>query len=335
MLTLLAAVALQASPAPSIDQSLERYAQPARLVTLRDGRLINLDCRGSGKITVVLFAGLGSWSRTWARVHDRLAQLTRTCAFDPPGYGFSSASTAPQDATHIADDAQAALTAAGITGRYVAVGHSAGGLQALAFTDRRLVDLAGMVLVDTTLPGNAERFGAVAPKMTAFFAKMQAETVATLERCAVALSRGPLSMEAADAKTCFDLRPYYPARLREAMVKAASSPEIMKTRAAHIAAMDRSARAAVRPDRHYGSVPVVVLTRGRLGPLPGPPSGVPEEATEGPAMDRVWVAEHQALAKLSTRGKWRSVPEAGHSIQFDQPDAVVQAVREVLAAATP
>ena len=49
------------------------------------GRSLYLDCRGSGSPTVVLEAGSGSDSATWAAVHDELAATTRTCAYDRPG----------------------------------------------------------------------------------------------------------------------------------------------------------------------------------------------------------------------------------------------------------
>src|ERR1700675_2833812 len=52
-------------------------------------RSLYLDCRGSGTPTVVLEAGSGSDSATWWAVHDDLAAITRTCAYDRAGRGRS------------------------------------------------------------------------------------------------------------------------------------------------------------------------------------------------------------------------------------------------------
>ena len=47
---------------------------------------------------------------------------------------------------------------------------------------------------------------------------------------------------------------------------------------------------------------------------------------------KMWNGMHDELARLSTVGVNRVVPGANHYIQLDKPDAVVNAVSEVLAA---
>jgi pimeloyl-ACP methyl ester carboxylesterase len=73
-----------------------------------------------------------------------------------------------------------------------------------------------------------------------------------------------------------------------------------------------------------GAVPLVVLTRsvsdyGDLRPR------------VAAALDSAWTGGQQQWAELSSRGRVRSVDLAGHEIQRDQPDRVVEAVREVVA----
>lgn len=43
-----------------------------------------------------------------------------------------------------------------------------------------------------------------------------------------------------------------------------------------------------------------------------------------------WYAQHAALARMSSRGVHRVVEGAGHSIMLDKPEAVINAVDEVL-----
>jgi pimeloyl-ACP methyl ester carboxylesterase len=81
---------------------------------------------------------------------------------------------------------------------------------------------------------------------------------------------------------------------------------------------------------------VVSLTRQVLGaqafplvPVVSLRAGPTDLLADDPQLD----AWYQALGALGSPGETRSVPDSGHNIQFDRPDAVVQAVRDVLAAA--
>ncbi len=59
------------------------------------GRRINLHCTGAGGPTVILMAGLFSWSVVWYKTQPVIAQKTRVCAFDRAGYGFSDPGPRP------------------------------------------------------------------------------------------------------------------------------------------------------------------------------------------------------------------------------------------------
>jgi pimeloyl-ACP methyl ester carboxylesterase len=78
--------------------------------------------------------------------------------------------------------------------------------------------------------------------------------------------------------------------------------------------------------RPFGDLPVLVLTRG-VSPYAVP--GKPQSALNK-AMEDENAAIQKEIAALSTRGKQRVVPGAGHVIHADKPDAVVDAVLEVL-----
>jgi hypothetical protein len=58
--------------------------------------------------------------------------------------------------------------------------------------------------------------------------------------------------------------------------------------------------------------------------------------SEGPAKTfwrrykKRWFAQHEALAHLSSRGVHRVIEASGHEIQLDKPQAVIDAVDEVL-----
>ena len=58
-----------------------------------NGTQLRLDCRGAGSPTVVLEAGAQAYGLHWWRVQDEVAQFTRVCSYDRPGYGWSDAAT--------------------------------------------------------------------------------------------------------------------------------------------------------------------------------------------------------------------------------------------------
>ena len=82
--------------------------------------------------------------------------------------------------------------------------------------------------------------------------------------------------------------------------------------------------AAAKP---LGDIPLIVLTPER-----GMSAATP--AATRRKLEQVRDTGQIALTRASTRGSRRIVSNAGHFIAFDQPDAVVDAVVETLAAAS-
>ena len=94
-----------------------------------------------------------------------------------------------------------------------------------------------------------------------------------------------------------------------------------------------SSKQVTDPKRNYGDMPVIVLTSTQVPELPpGTPDAVSVRATFA-AMDAEMHRGHAELAGLSSRGVQRLVPDSGHYIQNDQPEAVIRAIREVVSAA--
>jgi hypothetical protein len=74
-------VLAQPAPATPEDQRMLPYAEPAQLVDI-GGRRINMHCAGTGGPTVVLMAGLFSWSLVWYKTQPGIALKTRVCGID-------------------------------------------------------------------------------------------------------------------------------------------------------------------------------------------------------------------------------------------------------------
>lgn len=128
---------------------------PGRLVDVGGYRL-HLSCAGTGSPTVVLLNGLGETSSQWALLQPAIAAEARVCSYDRAGQGWSEDSTNPADGTHAATDLERLLSAAGESGPFVLAGHSIGGVHALTYTHLYPEDVAGVVLLDSASPHQAQ-----------------------------------------------------------------------------------------------------------------------------------------------------------------------------------
>jgi pimeloyl-ACP methyl ester carboxylesterase len=154
-------------------------ANPA-IASAASGRLIDvgghrlyIECTGSGGPAVVLQAGLGAESSSWAAIAPTVAATTTVCAYDRAGHGRSD-EAGQQDGLALATDLHAVLERAGVPGPYVLVGHSSGGPYVRVFGAQYPDEVAGMVLLDSQ-PDDA--FTAL-PAYPGFYSTFR--TVATL-----------------------------------------------------------------------------------------------------------------------------------------------------------
>jgi pimeloyl-ACP methyl ester carboxylesterase len=335
----LACLALSAivaqSPAPP---SMAAYERPQQLVTIAGGRRINLVCSGNGKPTVILTSGLSDWSVDWFLVQPRIGAQTRVCSWDRAGFGFSDPRREPLDIRRSSEDLAQALSRAGIDGPYILIGHSMGGLETLLLADRYRAKLAGVVLVDPTIPGQYQRFARVAPRFTAYAAEGRRAAHAAAAACAEALRSkgGGLALP----KGCPPaISPTYPPSVVAALAPLQADPRRVITQSSMIEQMVASTRLAVKPRRNYGNVPLVVLsapaddtTRPAGAPtaFSFPPGTDPRILGEVPALAAELDAGQAELARLSSAGVKREVLGAGHRIPLFRPDAVVSTVLEMV-----
>jgi pimeloyl-ACP methyl ester carboxylesterase len=157
------------------------YTPPGQMIDI-GGRRIHMAVMGhdSGQPTVILEAGMASFSSNYYWVQNELAATTRVVAYDRAGLGWSDPSSEPQDAYQSAQDLHAALVKAGIPGPYVVAGHSYGGLVVRAFTDLYADEVAGMALIDASHPdqwahipvSQDGKFNGNANLFTAFLARL-------------------------------------------------------------------------------------------------------------------------------------------------------------------
>ncbi|RKP46359.1 alpha/beta fold hydrolase [Trinickia fusca] len=116
-----------------------------------NGIRIRVSEKGHGKRALVFLHYWGGSSRTWQFVMEELSDTYRTVATDHRGWGHSDAPEDGYTIADLADDAQGAIEALGLT-HYVLVGHSMGGKVAQLLASRRPEGLEGLVLVAPSPP---------------------------------------------------------------------------------------------------------------------------------------------------------------------------------------
>jgi pimeloyl-ACP methyl ester carboxylesterase len=323
-----------ALPQAEFPVEIDPYLTPQRLVRVDKGRTINLICLGNGSPTVVLTAGLGSWSVVWRWVQPPLARSTRVCAWDPAGFGFSSPSSEPQDTVHLTEDLEQTLKEANVAGPYLMVGHSAGAFVALRFADQHPKSVIGMVLVDPALLEQDAVMKRVAPKFALFVDGSWSAQAESLRRCAAGLRSGALKHGTLEFDEC-TAAPRMPApfsALEVSLSRLNANPDRMLTEASSLDNFVESQREAINPQRRYGDMPLIVLTAGRRDLPPDAPADAREQ---GPLFYREARRAHDAYAALSTRGQDKLVPDSGHNIPAEKPEAVLAVINRVLAECEP
>jgi pimeloyl-ACP methyl ester carboxylesterase len=310
------------------------YAEPQRLVAIDGARRLNLYCEGAGRPTVVLDAGAGNSMATWRNVQADIAKFTRACAYDRAGLGFSDAAERSSDLTNIVDDLRRLVKAARIPAPFVYVGHSLAGMIGLVYVATYPDDIVGAVLVDPAFAGELEALQAALPPGRRNGMTEALDRALAAKRACLALAR---RNELADPRTpeareCLDVGWDSEASsdevLRGAMVHLQTLPRVWEAQISELESFARADSAEIEAGHpSFGDKPLAVMTRGVEEGVPGVD---PEYRSVAEA---AWRAGHDRIAALSTLGDNRIVPGARHYIQIDRPQAVVDAVRRVVAVA--
>ncbi len=297
-------------------------AKPGELVRVADGRRINLRCLGDGAPTVILESGYEANSMAWWKVEPQVARFTRVCSYDRAGAGFSDPGPLPRDGVAIAGDLDQALKAGGVRGPLVLVGHSAGGLYMRLFVRRRPAQVVGMVLVDPSIDHQdrqmAALFGPQAGSLEPLIARAKA--------CLAAAARGDLPSTSPDLARCAPAaRTGEPSALAAEETAENIRPSTWRTRISELDNLwTRTSDEIDGGPVSLGDMPLVVLTAGQ--------DNARAPSSERLQLDEAWAGFHRQLAALSTRGSAQLVADSSHLMMRDRPDAVVEAIREVVSA---
>jgi pimeloyl-ACP methyl ester carboxylesterase len=293
------------------------YFKDSKLVTLPDGRKLNLYCQGKGAPVVVLESGMSLGAFGWRFVQPNIARTTRVCAYDRAGYWKSSPTTDTRDAAAEARDLAALLKSAHLPAPYVFVGHSMGSHIVRLFADRHMGDVAGMVLVDPSVEYQEKFFTEIVPTAP----PMLAADLARRKACASDPRPAEVAGKCLDPAPPADLPKESADWFVQAQGPAYSAVTLREYQALSAASSDELMAAKAR----LGARPLILLNAGKkLKLLPSQT----EQQTD--ALTDRWLEKHRALLALSDHADLRMVADSGHMIPGEKPDAVVGAVNDMV-----
>lgn len=151
------------------------YNPGSRLVDV-NGHQLNIRCSGDGTPAVVLISGLATDNHDWVEVEKQVSEFTQICSYDRFGLGESDHRDGTPTSQTATDDLHALISASGISGQVLLVGHSYGGLIAQLYAAKHPDDTFGVVLVDSLHEENLDRAGVILgePTMTTFMRALTA-----------------------------------------------------------------------------------------------------------------------------------------------------------------
>jgi pimeloyl-ACP methyl ester carboxylesterase len=283
-----------------------RHPPPGRLVDI-GGRRLHLIEMGEGSPAVVIIPALGESTLGWLDVLQGAAAETQACVYDRAEIGWSDPPPHWRRTPHtLAAELHAMLCASGIPAPYVLVGHSIGGIIARRFYAEHADLVAGMLLVDSSHEQQVRRFAEGGwrrgPYRYAREAARRQARILGMRRLAVTfgLVRG------FDADIDREVPSEYAGAHRAILL---SSPQ----RRVNVREMLMATHAWGQPPE-LDSIPLTVLTRA---------GGTGESWP-------VWTQLQDELATLSSDSEHLYAQTAGHYVHRDEPDLVVQAIRDLV-----
>lgn len=286
----------------------EQNPPPGRLVDA-GGFKMHIYCTGEGSPVVILESGLTDFYVSWAKVQPGISQLTRVCSYDRAGLGWSEQSPDPRTSEEMIAELHALLANAGIAGPYVLVGHSFGGINVRLFARRYPREVVGMVLVDSAHEGQVARLPFVAGATDQFASQFR--TLSAMSSFGlVALmpasipNRGFPDEAYRQYQAVLATTDYFEGAIAESTAFYLSAPS--------------SGLAGL------GDLPLMVLSHG----LPDRSLGLSEAGQV--QFEQEWSKMQAELTAMSSDSRQVIAEQSAHDIQLDQPELVVEAVRELL-----
>jgi pimeloyl-ACP methyl ester carboxylesterase len=287
------------------------------------GHRLHVRCAGSGAPLVLFESGIAASSLSWSLVQPEIARFTRVCVYDRAGFAWSDAASSPRTFERIVDELALVLDHVAAGDQCVLVGHSFGSFVVRSYAARHPDRVIGLVLVDpptewlamTPQQRRLIRRGRRLSRVGAVLAEL-----GVVRACLALLTGGvpgaPRRLVKVFGRTAAgtlqrlvgEVRKL-PKEVHPMVQEVWCDPKCFRSMAEHLRVLETQgpAIAATLPSAR---IPLIVISSG---------NHPPQE-----------IAEHRALASRASDARHVVADRSTHWVQFDQPDLIVDAVRELI-----
>lgn len=293
----------------------KKFLPPGELIDVGGYRL-HINCQGDKKADVpaVIFeSGIWCCSLDWQLIQPEIAKITQTISYDRAGYGWSEEGPRPRTFEQNVQELKILLNKKGIHPPYIMVGHSSGGSIVLQYQRSYPEDVAGLILVDTLveqpkLSGLARLINTLATRCLGYLSYVG------VLRCLTKLS-SPISLNPG----------WTPEKQNIYLSAHRLKPRSFFTYLEEWDGFESSFEALNKESADVKEKPITVICRGNETPL------IPWLSKE--RNDEMYKHHFELQKRLLHRSKFselRIAKNSGHMIQLDKPEAIIEAVQNMI-----
>jgi pimeloyl-ACP methyl ester carboxylesterase len=301
------------------------FAPPGALVDV-GGHRVHVACTGDGSPPVIFESGIAASSLSWAMVQPTVASFTRACTYDRAGLAWSDAPSCPRSFARIVDEFEGVVAHVTGGGRCVLVGHSFGSFVVRAYAARHPAQVAGLVLVDPPA-----EWLELTPQRARMLKGAQRLAALGALLAHVGVVRGSLALLAGGA-------PGGPRRFAKLFGPAAS--RTLERLVGEVRKLPREVHPMVQA--HWSNPKCFRAMADYLRALAAegatirgliPPPHVPVVVISAAHQPPEELRAHQQLAAAASRGVHLRALRSAHWVQFDEPEMIIGAIRDLVMAA--